>query len=258
MNRALRQARGDVIAVTDDCSELPVEWVEQGVDSLTNWTAATTGPVVAAPGSAGPFLTLPGSRPNPGPEPWFSPFNSFYARAVALEVGGFDESRESPGWGGKTGWDTSLASRILRDGLPVRAVREPTVNRLFPFPRSEPYRWRKRWMAIEFIRACQLPAAIRALGVTGDRMLVGHVFASSRTALFDALVVGVVAAAISRNAWWLLLTIPWLYALRRYLPVWPPSEWSTAARNFQGILIRHALWLGGLAAGSIAARRPVL
>lgn len=254
-NLALREADCEVVAFTDDHCDLPREWVDIGAGSLINWTAAATGRVAAAAGSATPFLALPGARPTNGREQWFSSFNSFYVRSAALAVGGFDESLEDAGHGGQTGWETSLANRIKLDGLPVRRVPDLLVKRLFPFASAG---GRRSWLGGEFQRARRLPSAVRKLRGFGGRVLVGHLFASWRTAWFDLMVAGLIAAVIFRNAAGLLLALPWLIAVRRYLPFWPPSEWPTSIRNLRGMLVRHVVWLAGLLVGSVTAGRVVL
>ena len=254
-NLALREADCEVVAFTDDHCDLPREWVDIGAGSLTNWTAAATGRVAAAAGSATPFLVMPGARPSNGREQWFSTFNSFYVRSAALGVGGFDESLEDAGHGGRTGWETSLAHRIRLDGLPVRAVPELLVNRLFPFASAGK---RRGWLGSEFQRARHLPSAVRKLHGLGGRVLVGHLFASWRTAWFDLMVAGLVAALIFRNAAFVLLALPWLISVRRYLPIWPPSQWGTSIRNLRGMLVRQVVWLAGLLVGSATAGRVVL
>jgi hypothetical protein len=89
-------------------------------------------------------------------------------------------------------------------------------------------------------------------------VLVGHLFASWRTAWFDLMVAGLVAAVILRNLAPLLLALPWLISVRRYLPIWPVSQWGTSIRNLRGMLVRHVVWLAGLVVGSAAAGRVVL
>lgn len=256
-NLALREAHGEVVAMTDDLCHLPREWVDLGVGGLTHWTTGLAGIVEAAAGSASPFLALPGARQTTRRDPWFTSFNSFYVAGSAREVGGFDLAMGDAVHGGRTGWDATLADRIVQDGLPVRVLPDLRVARLFPYP-SAGGASRGRWLRQEFERAMQVPAAVRRMRRVGDRVLVGHLFASSRTAWFDLMLAGAVAAVVTRNVAWLLLVVPWLLAVRPYLPFWPPSQWPTSMRNLRGMVARHLVWLCGLIVGSAASRRVVL
>jgi hypothetical protein len=139
--------------------------------------------------------------------------------------------------------------------LPVRALPELVVDRQFPFASAGT---RRGWLGGEYQRARRLPPAVRKLQGLGRHVLVGHLFASWRTAWFDLMVAGLVAVVVLRNAAPLLLALPWLIAVRRYLPIWPPARWGTSFRNLRGMLVRQVIWLAGLLVGSVTAGRVVL
>ena len=72
------------------------------------------------------------------------------------------------------------------------------------------------------------------------------------------LLIGLVATAITRNWWLLLVGLLWLASCRRHIFLWPPGQWPTSFRHLRGMYLRSVVWFIGLAVGSFQARRLVL
>ncbi len=113
-NAALRAARGEIVAFTDEWSRPPAGWVESGVRAMGEYTAALAGGVLAAQGSAVPFLALPDRKLRVGGRGLYLAANSFYIRDAVLSVGGFDE-HVGRAWG----WDSTAAARLRAAGYPT-------------------------------------------------------------------------------------------------------------------------------------------
>ena len=252
-NALLRAAHGDVVAYIDDLGLPPRGWLDIGVDGLTGYDVGLTGRITAHGLSALPFLALPGWRPISRDQGWFSASNTFYLREAALEAGGFEEpERGAPA---RLGWDNTLVERMRALGYTARFEPHLYLQRLFPFPGQ---RERRSWIARELRLAFEVPGVIAREPGLRKTLLWRGVFAARRTMYFDVLLAGVVLAVVFRQPWWLVLAMPWLIAIRTFVPYWPISSWRTGVRNLRGILFRHALWLVGLAAGSVRAGRFVL
>jgi hypothetical protein len=247
-NALLRAAEGDIVALTDDLALPPRGWLDIGVEGVSGLDVALTGRLSAHGLSALPFIALPGLRPIPKDEDWFPASNTFYVREAALEAGGFEESH-------RLGWENTLPDRLQALGYSVRF--EPLVHlvRRFPFP---PPGGRRSWMSHEFRQAYELPAVISRKPRLRRSLLWRRVFAARRTMYFDVALVGLVLTAVFRQPLWLVLVLPWLLSIRRYVPYWPLSNLGTGIRNLRGIVFRHLIWLSGLVAGSVRARRVVL
>jgi hypothetical protein len=247
-NAALRNAGGTIVAFTDELSSPPAGWVESGVRAMTEYTAALAGGVLAAQGSAVPFLALPDRKLRTGGNGLYLVSNSFYARDAALSVGGFDESVDQA-WG----WDSSAAARLRAAGFPLGEDESAFVVRSYPFPLD------RSWIAEEFQRTRDLPAAVRRDPSLRRKALDHRYFASERTLAFDIALLGVgLAVARRKPAYGVVFGLPWARSVAEYIDLWPPAEWRTSIRNLRGILLRNAIWLAGLTVGSARARRVVL
>jgi hypothetical protein len=247
-NAALHRARGEIVAFTDDFSRPPAGWVESGVRAMVNYTAALAGGVLAAPGSAAPFLAMPDRGNRTGGRGLYLVANSFYVREAVLSVGGFDE-----GVGRAWGWDSTAAGRLRSAGFPIEEDATAFVFRDYPFPPD------RSWIREEFQRTHDLPAAVRRDPSLRRRALHHRYFASARTCGFDVAVLGLsVAVARRRSAYALVLALPWMRSVVEYVDLWPAAEWRTSMRHLRGIVLRNVIWLAGLSTGSARARRVVL
>jgi len=247
-NAALRDARGEIVAFTDDLSRPPAGWVESGVRAMGDFTAALAGGVLASQDSAVPFLALPDRKLRAGGHGLYLAANSFYLREAVLSVGGFDES-----FGQAWGWDSTAAARLRAAGFPIGEDETAFVFRSYPFPPN------RSWIREEFQRTRDIPFAVRCDPTLRHRALNRRYFASERTRGFDFALVGVgLAVARRKPAYAFVLAVPWMRSVVEYVDLWPPAEWRTSIRNLRGIVLRNAIWLAGLTVGSVQARRMVL
>ncbi|HEV2953882.1 MAG TPA: hypothetical protein VG015_07310 [Candidatus Dormibacteraeota bacterium] len=239
------QAVGDVFAITDGYSRLPRGWIDVGINRLTAWTSGIRGPVWPDSGSAGPFLTLPGRRPEVGGGGWFGASNLIVRKEVLAQV---LESHDDGPW---EGWESELGCRLAEAGLGVEFTDHAKVTRLFPFPA------RRGWIKTEYEQAKLVPQLIARRPQLGAALQWG-VFASRRTLGFDVLILSLILAAVARQPWFLLGSLVWLFASHRHMYLWPPSRWVTTVRHLRGMGARGLVWLAGLLVGSFKARRLVL
>ncbi len=247
-NAAVRAARGEIVAFTDDESRPPAGWLESGVRAMGEHTAALAGGVLAEQGSAVPFLALPDRRLRVGENGLFLAANSFYGRDALLSVGGFDE-RVDAAWG----WDSTAAVRLRAAGYPTTEDESAFVFRMYPNPAD------RSWIREEFERARDIPFAVRRDPSLRRSALHRRYFAAPRTRGFDIALVGVAVAVVRRKpAYAVVGAVPWLRTMIEYVDLWPPAEWRTSTRNVRGIVLRNGVWLAGLTTGSIRARRVVL
>lgn len=244
-NAALARSSAEIIAVTDDLCRIPRGWLEAGVSSLTGWTVAVTGSVLAEPGSPAPFLSLPGLRAVERDEGVFSWANAFYVRAVVAQAGGLDERM---GWG----WESELSYRLKRLGYAVAFEESVYLTRQFPVPKP------RAWLRDEYRQARDIPWGVRRSRGMRATVLAYRLFLSRRTLYFDLLVAGTTIAVVARRPVFATLGIPWVLALLPFVRLWPPSAWESGLRVVRSITARHAVWLAGLTVGSVRARRPVL
>ena len=129
-NASLQTARGEIVAFTDVWSRPPPGWVESGVRTMGEYTAALAGGVLAEQGSAVPFLALPDRKLRAGGKGLYLVANSFYVREALLSVGGFDE---------KVGRTRGVGTAPPRSACAPSGIRSPRtkpafVFRTYPFP----------------------------------------------------------------------------------------------------------------------------
>jgi hypothetical protein len=247
-NVALREARGEIVAFTDDLSRPPAGWVESGVRAMGEYTAALAGRVLAEQGSAVPFLAMPDRGLKTGGNGLYLSANSFYVRDAVVAVGGFDEA-VGEAWG----WDSTAAVRLRAAGFPIAEDESAYVFRTYPFPPD------RSWIRDEFERARDLPLAVRRDSGLRTKALDHRYFASARTRGFDIALLGVgLAVARRRPVYAVAFAVPWVRTVIEYVDVWPPAEWRGTLRNLRGIVLRNGVWAAGLTVGSLRARRVVL
>ncbi|HEX5478296.1 MAG TPA: glycosyltransferase [Dehalococcoidia bacterium] len=256
-NEAMAQIESDITAHTDDTCVLPDDWIESAIAWLGADTAAISGPVFASSGSAPRYLEVAGTRPDPDEksppsEVMFAASNVFYRTAVARAAGSFDETMTSGG-SPAFGWDTELAWRLRRLGWQARYREEVYQFRYFPDDVSS-----AGWMRRQWRQAHDVPRLAARVPEYAQRSLLGGVFASRQTMYFDLAVAASVVAVRRRQARWLVLTVPWMSTISSRVDAWPPRNWPRSAKTVGSIALRQAIWLAGLIAGSIKARRVVL
>ena len=249
-NRLVRAAKGDIVAFTDDSCQPAPGWIEAAVNAMSGWTVALTGPVHVDADDGAPFLDLSGARGIASDEGLFPGFNSFYRKQAVLDVGGFDlpgRQHGSASWG----WENGLGHRLRARGY--RASFEPTA---YVYRRFAPGKPHGGWIADEYRHAVQIPAGFKAVPGLGG--LRHGIFASRRTFYFDLMLAGLALAVLRRRPVFALLGLPWIKVAGHHFDLWPPRAWRPSARIMRGIAARHAVWLAGLIAGSIKARRVIL
>ena len=246
LRRLLAAARGDILAITDGFSRVDRGWIDVGLNRLDAWCPGVRGPVWPDAGSAGPFLTLPGQRPEIGSTGWLAAANLICRKDVLADA--LDSRSDGPA----EGWQSELGCRLDDLGLSPAFQDQAVVDRLFPFPGG------RDWIKSEYEKAQLIPALVRRFpGLSSGLAL--RSFASRRTLAFDVLLVGVAAAAVTVNPWFLLpAALTWLASCHRHLYLWPPRRWRTTVRHLRGMWLRNMIWFAGLTVGSLKARRLVL
>jgi glycosyltransferase involved in cell wall biosynthesis len=253
-NEATADARGDIVAHTDDSCTLPEDWIQAAAGWFDADTAVIAGPVFAAEGSEPRYFDVPCGRPDPDDKgissrTMFPITNVFYRRAVALAVGGFDAARS----GAPLGWDTELAWRLERSGWRIRFRDEVYQFRVFA-----PEGSRSRWLSEQFRRASELPLLMARVPEYREQTLMGGIFASKQSMYFDLALAGGILAITKRRRAAVLLALPWVGSISQRIDVWPVKNWPGSLRTVARIGARQTVWLAGFVWGSVKARRPVL
>lgn len=245
LRRLVGQARGDVVAITDGLSRVSRGWIDVGLNRLGRWTPGVRGQVWPEAGSAGPFLTLPGQRPEVGPGGWLSAANIVMRRAV------LERALEPRDDGPAAAWGAELGCRLEQLGMGLDYQDWARVTRLFPFPMG------RAWLGEEYRNAQLVAAMVRRRSQLRSGLVLG-IFASRRTAVFDLLLVATIAAIAARSPWpFVAGLLVWLASCHRHLYLWP-RQWGTTFRHLRGMLLRSFVWFAGLTVGSIKSRTVVL
>jgi glycosyltransferase involved in cell wall biosynthesis len=251
-NAAMRAATGAICAHTDDGCRIPNGWVRSIGAAFDETTSMLTGPVIEIRGSHPDFMVLPGTRLGWPEHELYPAFNVAYRRGVALAAGGFDESAVDGRARLPFAWDAELASRLRQLGWNGRYVKDMFLYRRYPPPA------RLAWIKEEWQLAAELPGVVRRMPELRPQLVTAGPFLATRTLFFDLLAIGVGVAAARRRLRWLWLGAPWLLQYVKYLDAWPPRQWRISARILAALAGRHVVWLGGLLAGSLRARRLAL
>lgn len=253
-NAAMAIARGEFIAHIDDMCSPPAEWLKSAMLRLDDDVAALTGPVYPLPGSEPRFLEAPGLRSDrwdgkAAGELLYPIGNALYRRAAALGAGGFSDQFENDGAAPSAGWDSELAWRLQRLGWQAKFRPEMITHRKFPGPPGF-------ILAHQMGKASELPTLYARIPEL-RRGLLGGVFASRGTLLFDLMLTGGALALLRRRRRWLTLALPWLITSSKVQP-WPPARWRGSARAGAKMGALHLAWLAGFVKGSIKARKLIL
>ena len=232
-NAALARARGEVVAFTDDDCLPPSPWLEQ-----------LTGPLRDDPGAhlvvQGRVVPTPARPPGAGrwartvwvlrPTWLFETCNIAYRRADLDQAGGFPGRGDAPtrADGKLVGEDALLGWRVVDGGAGLRYLPEAeTHHRWLPATYGD-------WVRSHWGRAV-FPALARR-SPHGRRPLWRRWFLAPRTAAFDLCVAGLVGAALTGKARWLVAGVPWLH-----------SALPEARDRGRPVILRLAqVWLGDL------------
>jgi glycosyltransferase involved in cell wall biosynthesis len=248
-NRGMAEARGEVVAFTDDdCIPQPgwlaamLEAVDGGVDLVQGRTT----PDPRGQASAGPWdrtLTVD------GPTPLFETCNIAYRRAWLEQLGGFDESDPltAPGSGRHFGEDAVLGGRLVAAGGTTAYSDAAIVHH-----RWLPGSFRDHLMARR--RLVGFPGLARRSPVLRSKLVAG-VFLSPRTAATDLAIAGVVAAAVRGHPLPLVLVAPWV---RQRWPEVAGRRPSAAVRRLAQLVVADVVGAASLVEGSVRHRRLVL
>jgi hypothetical protein len=258
-NLAMIEGGSDITAHTDDTAVVPKDWIEGALAWFDEDTAVVSGPVFASEGSGIRSLEVAATRPDPDekapPSDLMFPIsNVFYRTAVAIAAGGFDQAFQRNSGAPALGWDAELAWRLRRLGWKTRYQEEVFQHRFFPPEMATG----PGWAARQFRQTYELPQLMAGIPEYAGRTLISNTFASRQTMYFDLAVVGGVVAALLRRRAPLVLFLPWLSSISARIDLWPVRNWMTSARTVASIALRQAVWLAGLIAGSVKARRIVL
>jgi glycosyltransferase involved in cell wall biosynthesis len=245
-NTAVSHARGDVLLFTDDdCLPEPA-WARELVASLRDGVHIVQGRTEPERGvPRGPWdRTLAILQTSD----LFETCNIAYRRSDIVAVGGFAAMRRGAGALGprEPGEDTLLGWKVARaTGAAVTFAPDAVVEH-----RIEPRSYRD-WLRIR-TRTGIFNAVVANVPEFRKRLFL-RVFFSTRTAAFDAAVLGLVVAAILRTPFALLLAVPYLVSVRpreRRLLGW--------ARRLGLFVLGDAATAYGLVRGSLRHRRVVL
>ncbi|HEU5034210.1 MAG TPA: glycosyltransferase family A protein [Mycobacteriales bacterium] len=241
-NSAAAYARTEVLVLTDDDCLPDPGWAAALLAGLGD-RAIGQGRTVPAGARTGPWdRTIEVTAPSG----LFETCNLALRRDVFVELDGFPILDLLPDQARGFGEDVVLGTRAARRGglawVPDALVRHrwlPTtyaehldgVRRLSGFP----------WLARELPEVAEL--------------LVGGLFLSRRTAVFDAAAASLLAAAATRRPWLAVGAAPWL--VDRLGSARGRPGRSVAVRLAQEA-VADAVGLGSLVRGSLRHRRPVL
>lgn len=251
-NLAVHRSCARLLAFTDDdCLPTP-SWLtslrrafEGGVDVVQGRTL----PHPEDFASAGPWdHTIWVEQPSP----FFETCNVGYRRSSWEQAGGFDDRDRllRPSEGRHFGEDAELAWRVVSTGGGTAFAADALVHH-----RCLRVSFR-RWLQAQR-QADRFPGLARRSPLVA-RWLLGGIFLSSRTAAFDAAVVGGALTAASRRPWPLLAAVPWVR-----------GRWADSLLRSRGYRRRALLVLAGhavsdgvmllsLIEGTIRYRRVVL
>ena len=234
-NRGWREARGELIAFTDDDCEPQPRWLEAGLEAWAGEPRRfVQGPIRPHPDQAdraGPFShTVEVSALGP----WWETANVFYPRAALEESGGFDEEHYS----GPGGEDTDLGWSLVEQGYePAWAPHALVHHDVTPLGPRRKLRMAWRWdeTMLVFARHPQL-----------RRTLTAKVFWSPN---HWWLVRAAVALALPRRLWWVRWWLAAPYVLRL----------GTLRPDVALFLVAHdVVEMAACARGGLRYRVPVL
>lgn len=238
-NVAWHEARGDVVAFTDDDCAPTNAWLEHGLRAMGTGDVVVAGRTLPDPGvEMGPF-----SRSvHVGDVNWMPTCNVFYSRSDLEAVDGFDESFTKPG-----GEDTDLAFRV-RDHrsrefryAPEALVLHDVRPSRFIDAAKETFRWTD---VARFFR----------LHPEGRARLHRRIFWKPSHPKVILAVTGVLLG--SRSRVWLALTVPWLHYRTRVRK--PPGRGVEPYTALAGTFILDALETAAMIRGSLRHRTFIL
>ena len=249
-NAGVVRVHGDVIAFTDgDCVPSPT-WLRAGASGIGLGATMVCGPIDPRRLDGTHRLFNAQLNPVTSDTGLYPTANLFVKRTAFGAAGGFREDVAS--WGGVTGEDTDLAWRIKKQGR--LALFLPDVSVIHLATPVSFWKWLRRPMLVSI-----LPRLLRTIPELRSVSLWCRYFLSRRHFFFDLTVAGVLAAAVLRSWWALLLAGPWLWVMVR------GHLWNSLKRNpikaaalFLLITQQFALTFVVLVAASVRYRRLVL
>jgi glycosyltransferase involved in cell wall biosynthesis len=259
-NAAARAARGAVLAFTDDDCRPAPEWLERGLEAFRDSRVAlASGTVLYKPEQVGTtrFFTREVGQVT-SENATYTWTNTFYRRAVFLELGGTDESLCRPDFRNRVVdcGDTDLAWRLKDRGYANTFVAEAVVYH--ELEDMAPLNW-----VFEPFRLFVVPQLVRRHPRLRKALLHwGLFFVPANAALYLAAIG--LAGALLHRPMWLLLAAPyaaWLGRMGWQLLV---RGRVTAARLVKTagqvafVAGRHAVMCAALVYGSVRFRTVVL
>jgi len=235
------QARGTVLAFTDDDCRATPGWIAAGAAAVQRGLALVQGQTLPDPEH--PRHRLEKTVTVPGPTVFFETCNIFYDAAVFRALGGFPAEFRNL----RSGEDTSLGWEIRAAGHPTGFAAEALVYHAV-FPVSY---W--TWLREASILMSLPLVAKRYPGFRRTAFL--GVFLSPLTAAFNAFLLGLLGAAFL-SAWCGLACLPYV-AMRFAGDTRHRHAHVLAARFLLGLPRAAAMW-GVLLWNSIKARSILL
>jgi len=208
-NIGIQEARGEIIALTDDDCIPAAAWLEQLTSQFFgDTTTGHTRMVVQG-------RTEPWSGDIVGAGPWdrtlwvlgptwrFETCNIAYRRVDLANAGGFPRRDEVPtaSSGKLVGEDALLGWRVIEQGAELVFNRDAVA-----YHRHLPGSY-KSWV-LERRGTAAFPALMK-LSPLARRGLWARWFLAQRTAAFDLTLVGVLLTVLTRRPWWLAAAVPW-------------------------------------------------
>jgi len=242
-NRGTREARGDVVAFTDaDCFPTP-RWLAAGLRALQR-ADLVQGAVRPPPDvRLAPFdrtLMVVGESG------LYESANLFVSRDLFERVGGF-RAPVAARADRPLGEDVAFGWRARRSGARTAYAPEAVVHHAV-FPR------RRREYVAERRRLGHFAAIAAEVPELRKSFMFGRWFLSRRTAAFDAALVGLGVAALSRSRLPLLAGLP--YLAESAADAW---RWRTHAPEVMLVgILADAVGFVSLAVGSVRSRNLVL
>lgn len=228
-NAGAAVARGPRIAFLDaDCQPTPM-WLQAGVRALEH-AELVIGETQPRPDrELGAFDRTLGVS---GCTPLFESANLFVRRELFQRLGGF-ESWLGPRGGKELGEDVWFGWRAVRAGARIAACPEALVHHEV-FPRGPAQFAAERW------RLRYFPAMARRMPELRRALFHRRIFLTARQARFDAAVLGLSLAALTRRPLLGAAAIPYVQTLARDLregPKLPPARVAADAVSLTALLL---------------------
>jgi glycosyltransferase involved in cell wall biosynthesis len=198
-NDGWRQARGEIVAFTDDDCEPDPGWLEALLAALGDGeNAFAQGPTRPIERERHLLEGFARTKEIEALGPWFQTCNMAYPRSLLERLGGFDESFRRP-----FGEDADLAWRAIEAGAEPRFASDAVVHHAVE-------RWRGVDLMLSGLRDPDEALAFRKHPGLLESVRFAGVFKAQSHGLLGLAALGALAAARGGPRWSLALTLPYL------------------------------------------------